>query len=737
MALLFKGNKDDSQVMGKKTFKKHQQDDPYLAREQEKYEEPVPSREFIMQYLEEVDTPQSFKQIVQAFALSKSQYKGLDRRLRAMERQGQVACNRKGFYGLLKDLELKRGRVQAHRDGYGFLIPDDDSEDVFLSAKQMRGLFTDDVVVARIFDSARQGKFEGVVVELLERHTKSVAGRLYEARGCYFVSPDGKLVNQDISVNVDDLNGANIGDFVVVEVAPSLGQHLTGVITQVLGTHLTPGMEVELALRSHQLPFEWPADLLSELAAFNDSVREEDLEGREDWRHLPFVTIDGEDARDFDDAVYAEPLDEGGWRLIVAIADVAHYVEQGSVLDNEANHRGNSVYFPSRVIPMLPEVLSNGLCSLNPEVDRLAFCCEITLTADAKPLYFQFVNAVIHSHARLTYGDVAAWIDAKWRGIAHPMAQHVKVLHEVYKKLLHLRRWRGAIEFESSEAKIQFSDQGKISCIESVRRNDAHRLIEEMMLLANTCAANYLVDADVACLFRNHETPDEGKLTALRDFLKVFSLRLPGGDQPEAKHYARLIERTEGRRDAHLLQTVLLRSLKQAKYEVKNKGHFGLAYEAYCQFTSPIRRYPDLIVHRTIKQLIQTRRKKTLPYALPELEVIGEHCSMTERRADRATREATDWLKCDYMQDKLGLHYDGVITDVTHFGFFVELKDIYVEGLVHVSNLKNDYYHYDDVHHLLRAKHSGKAYRLGDVVRVQVVRVDIDERQIDFDLSED
>jgi len=714
--------------------KQYRKKDPHLKRETKNYTHPVPSREFILQHLERVGEPLAFNEILDAFELKiEEEEEGLRRRLRAMQRDGQVVRTRRGKFALLEEMALVSGHVQGHRDGFGFLIPDDEGTDVFLTARQMRGIFPQDRVLVRVTGVDRRNRREGIIVEVLERNTKTVVGRFYREGQMAFVDPDDKTMTQDIIIPPAEQGKAKHGDYVIVKILtqPDKRRQPSGKITEILGDHLTPGMEVELSIRSHDLPFEWPKPVLNEVKKFSDEIKKSDLRDREDFRDLPFVTIDGEDARDFDDAVYCESRKQGGWKLYVAIADVSHYVKHKSHLDKEAIERGNSVYFPSRVIPMLPEVLSNGLCSLKPNLDRLALVCEMNINEKGEVTRYKFHEAVIHSHARLTYTTVANWLAKKKPGDKHLMP-HLTNLYQLFKQLLKQKKWRGAIEFETTETGIVFGKDGKIKRIVPRYRNEAHKIIEEAMLLANVTTARFLEKSKLPTLYRIHEGPLEEKLFALRDFLKAFGLRLSGGSNPSAQDYSNLLRRVAKRPDAHLLQTVMLRSLRQAIYYPENLGHFGLSYEGYCHFTSPIRRYPDLLTHRAIKHLI---KKKPYPYSLEAMTEFGEHCSVTERRADLATRDATDWLKCDYMMDKVGEEFEGTIADVTGFGVFVELNDIYVQGLVHITALDNDYYEYDTTHHLLRGKRAGKVYRLGDSMRVLVARVDLDQRKIDFELA--
>lgn len=710
--------------------------DPYRNREASFYEHPVPSREFILEYLKEVGRPVTSRHLLNAFSLKKQEEKeGLRRRLNAMKSDGQIMSNRCGSYALIEKMDLVRGVVQGHRDGFGFLIPYDGSSDIFLPAREMRSVFSDDIVLVRITNS-KDKRQEGSIVEVLERNTHQIVGRYFEEEGIAFVDPDNKSIAQDIVIPAGQQKKATHGQFVVIEITsqPTKRHQAMGRVIEILGDHLTPGMEVQLAIRSYEIPFKWPEDVLCEAKKFLAELTVNDRKDREDLRKLPFVTIDGEDAKDFDDAIYCEAVKTGGWNLYVAIADVSHYVKVGSALDNEARERGNSVYFPAKVIPMLPESLSNNLCSLKPNVDRLAVVCRMRIDKQGHVRNYRFIEAIIRSHARLTYCEVAAMLIGK-KTKHQKLLPCLKEFHKLYKKLQKCRVARGAIEFETLETRIEFNKKGKIKRIVPLIRNVAHRMIEEAMLAANVSAVKWLEKENIPILYRIHEGPEEQKLLALRDFLKAFGLRLTGGNKPTAMDYAKLLVRVEKRPDAHLLQKVMLRSLRQAMYLPKNVGHFGLSYEGYTHFTSPIRRYPDLLVHRALKHLLRGKTVKKFHYDEKMMMALGEHCSMAERRADRATRDADDWLKCEYMLDKLGQEFDGRIVEVTGFGVFVELDEIYVQGLLHVTSLKNDYYHHDPTHHLLRGKRSGQIYRLGDPVRVLIAKVNLDDRQIDFELA--
>ncbi|MBD1587592.1 ribonuclease R [Pseudomonas typographi] len=741
--------------------------DPEAAREAEKYDNPIPSRELILKHLADRGSPASREQLVEEFGLgSEDQIEALRRRLRAMERDAQLIFTRRGTYAPVDKLDLIAGRVSGHRDGFGFLIPDDGSADLFLSPVQMRLVFDGDRALARVSGTDRRGRREGMLVEVVSRAHESIVGRYFEEGGIGFVQPDNPKVQQEVLVTQGRNNGAKIGQFVEIKIThwPTQRFQAQGDVVEVLGNYMAPGMEIDVALRSYDIPHVWPEAVEKEARKLKPFVEDKHKENRVDLRQLPFVTIDGEDARDFDDAVFCEPLGKlklfsGGWRLYVAIADVSSYVRVGSALDDEAQVRGNSVYFPERVVPMLPEELSNGLCSLNPHVDRLAMVCEMTINKTGQMVDYQFYEAVIHSHARLTYNKVSTLLEparsAEARGLRDEYAEvlpHLKQLHALYKVLVDARHVRGAIDFETQETRIIFGAERKIAEIRPTQRNDAHKLIEECMLAANVATAEFLSKHEIPALYRVHDGPPPERLEKLRTFLGELGLALhKGKDGPTPKDYQQLLQSIKDRPDFQLIQTVMLRSLSQAVYTCENNGHFGLNYDAYTHFTSPIRRYPDLLTHRAIRSVIRSRREtphvvragaasvpkaRLYPYDEAALEQLGEQCSMTERRADEATRDVVNWLKCEFMRDRVGETFPGVITATTGFGLFVELKDIYVEGLVHVSALPGDYYHYDQVHHRLTGERSGRTFRLGDSVQVKVMRVDLDERKIDFELAE-
>jgi ribonuclease R len=709
--------------------------DPFLEREREQYENPLPSREYILQLLTEKGVPLDEQDMCDMLQITEQETELFMRRLRAMERDGQIMRNRKRAICVVDKLDLIKGKVQGHPDGFGFLVPDDGSADFVLSAKEMHKVLHGDTVMARVSGMDRRGRREASVVEVLEHGTTRLVGRLYEEHGIQFVVAENRRISQDILVAPSERSAATAGQVVVLEIMQQPSKHAQpiGRIIEVLGNYADPGMEIEIALRKHDLPNEFPPEAKHQAERLSPEVRPEDYAGREDIRQLPLVTIDGETARDFDDAVYCERLD-GGFRLVVAIADVSHYVHPGDALDKEALNRGNSVYFPRRVIPMLPEELSNGLCSINPSVERLCMVCDMQISAQGEIEKYRFYPSVMFSHARLTYNQVADMLANPQGATAQQFAAvlpHINQLYTLFKTLLQAREKRGAIDFETIETQMIFNDQGKIERIIPVVRNDAHKLIEECMLAANVCTASFLNEHKHPSLYRVHEGPTPEKLEAVREFFKEFGLQLGGGDQPQASDYAKLLKQIKGRPDMALLQTVMLRSLRQARYSPENVGHFGLGYDAYTHFTSPIRRYPDLLVHRAIKAVLNGKQYK--PHE--KWQVLGEHCSQTERRADDATRDVEAWLKCFYMRDHLGSVFNGSVSSVTGFGLFVALDDIYIEGLVHISELGTDYFHFDATKHQMLGERTGKRYRLGDRVSVKVVRVDMESTKIDFVLD--
>lgn len=714
--------------------------DPHYKREKEKYALPIPSRELIMQVLEEYGRPMSRVQLLSKLSVeAESEQEALGFRLKAMLRDGQIMQDRRNRYCLLGRINIMRGTIQGHPDGFGFFIPDDGSDDMVLSATEMRAVMHGDTVLAYQSGMDRRGRAEAKIHEVVEHANATVVGRFFTEHGVGFVIPDNKRLTQDISIPLELAGNAHNAHMVLVEIVafPSKRNQAIGKVLHILGDHMAPGMEIEVAIHAHGIPAEWPQEALDEVSRIPQQVSEEQCKGRTNLRHLPFVTIDGEDARDFDDAVYCYHKPKGGFQLYVAIADVSHYVAVGSALDKEAAKRGNSVYFPGKVVPMLPEALSNGICSLNPHVDRLCIVAEMAISADGKISRSRFYRAVFHSKARLTYTTVANWLQEGKTDEKHAeLWPVIQDLHTLYEVMLKGRKLRGAMDFDTTETKIEFDENRKIQRIVPVIRNDAHRLIEECMLAANVATAKFLEKAEIPTLYRVHAAPEEDKITSLRQFLGELGLQLGGGKKPTPKDFQATLASIGDKPEKHLIETVMLRSLKQAQYVEKNAGHFGLAYSAYTHFTSPIRRYPDLLIHRAIGHLIDQQEPAKFQYKHDDMNRLGKHCSITERRADEATREVVAWLKCEYMQDKLGQIFEGTISAVTGFGIFVELDDIYVEGLVHVTSLKNDYYAFDAVKHRLVGERGGHTYRLGDKMTVLVARVDLDERKIDFEPAE-
>ncbi|WP_409267666.1 ribonuclease R [Massilia sp. BHUDP2] len=733
----------------------------------------IPSREEILAVFRSAKGPLGASDLARTLKVKPAAQEVLGRRLNAMERDGQIRSDVSGTYLLADQSGFVTGRVSAHRDGYGFVIPDEGGDDLFLNDKEMNKVLNGDRVRARVTGTDRRGRPEGTIVEVVERANTHLIGRLMNEGGVWIVSPEDVRISQDVLV-AGGPGKAKAGQVVSVELIeqPSRFQQPTGRIVEVLGELDDPGMEIEIAVRKFGVPHVFSPAALKQANRLPNEVVDADLANRVDLRDVPLVTIDGEDARDFDDAVYCEPVKIGrskGYRLLVAIADVSHYVKPNDALDTDALERSTSVYFPRRVIPMLPEKLSNGLCSLNPAVDRCTLVCDMVVTQDGEVTAYQFYPAVMHSAARLTYNEVAEILG----NTAGPEAQrrpgivpHLLNLNEVFRALLKARQERGAIDFETTETYIVCNAVGKIEKIIPRTRNDAHRLIEECMLAANVCAADLLIRHKHPGTFRIHAVPTEEKLLQLRTFLKLVGLNLGGGTSPTARDYAEVMQKIKERPDAALLQTMLLRSMQQAVYSPDNVGHFGLAYEAYAHFTSPIRRYPDLLTHRAIKAILQGKKYEpkgiepgTLNTTLSNSarkqaakdkaegrgkkeqdltiwDALGVHCSANERRADEASRDVENWLKCYFMQDKLGEDFTGTVSGVTPFGIFVTLDQLYVEGLVHISGLGTDYFQYDEARHELRGERSGQVYKLTSKVNVKVAKVDLEARKIDLVLAE-
>ena len=732
-------------------------EDPHAAREQAKYSLPIPSREFIRDHIKAAQTALTHPKLCRQLALDDDERReALRRRLIAMTRDGELVCSRSGRYTLAADVVLVKGTVLGHRDGYGFLQRDDAEPDLFLSARQMQAVFPGDRVLAREDERDARGRQSAVIIEVLEHKTHQLVGRFFrEGRGA-FVEAENNKISQRVMLDKADFLNAQHGQYVVVELTrqPNKYEDAFGKVIEVLGDHMAPGMEIEVALRNYDIPFAWPEEVNDELKHVSTDITPSQLKDRVDLRHLPLVTIDGEDAKDFDDAVYCERKKSGGWRLYVAIADVSSYVPVGSALDTEARERGTSVYFPEHVVPMLPELLSNGLCSLNPHVDRLCMVCEMTISEQGRLSGQKFYEAAMHSNARLTYTKVGLILlqpdSPEGTQLCEDYAEllpHLHELYQLYEALRAERSRRGAIDFETVETRIIFGEERKIERIGPVQRNDAHKIIEECMLCANVAAAQVLRKSPLTSLFRLHEAPGSKKLENLRAFLSELGLQLAGGEQPSSADYQRLSSVLGDRPDRSVIQTMMLRSMSQARYGAEEEGHFGLSYKHYTHFTSPIRRYPDLLVHRALKalsrgectddQLVDPEQpaSSSYPYTTAQVVELGEHCSMTERRADEATRDVVNWLKCEFLSQHVGEEYDGLIVAVTSFGFFVELQGLFIEGLVHISNLGDDYYQFHQAQQRLIGERSGRSFSLGDSVRVQVARVDLEERTIDLLLS--
>jgi len=716
--------------------------DPHAEREQQRYEHPIPSREAILTFLAEQGQLMNAEAVAKGLSLTQERdFGALTKRLAAMLRDGQLIQNRRGGYGVAQKLDLVPGVVLANPDGYGFLKPDASGEDLYLSPYEMRKVLHGDRVLGSIVGVDRRGRRQGAIVEVLERRSPRLVGRIIEKDGLVLVAPDDRRVHQDILIAPGKELGARSGQIVVAEITepPELHRGPIGRVLTVLGERLTPSLTVEMAIASHDIPHDWPADVLREAAEVEPQVSREDMAGRKDLRGMPLVTIDGEDARDFDDAVFAEPV-PGGFRLVVAIADVSHYVQPETALDEEAYKRATSVYFPGFVVPMLPETLSNGICSLNPKVERLCMVCDMQVDTEGEVFKAKFYPAVMRSHARLTYNQVWQAIgekDADARAQIGSLMPHIEHLYQLYKVLAKARKRRGAIDFESAEVKFRLAPSGEVVQLGAEPRNDAHKLIEECMIAANVQAARYLSKLHIPALYRVHEPPPPGKYQDLLEFLKDFNLKMPTAEDVEPADFAGLIKKIQKRPDASLIQSVLLRSQSLAAYQPDCGGHFGLALDAYAHFTSPIRRYPDLLVHRAIRHAIAKGKPANYRYSPATMASMAVHCSQCGRRAEEAERDVDERYKCAWMEKHVGSEFDGIVSGVTSFGLFVELVDSKVTGLVHITQLPNDYYHFDPIRHLLTGERRGLKFRLGDAVRIQVLRASLEDRKIDFRLVAD
>jgi len=706
--------------------------DPFLKREKQRYEHPLPSREWIIELLEQKGVPSKIEVLARELSITEEEYEFFERRLKAMARDGQVLINRRGAVCAADKLDLVKCRVEAHKDGFGFAVPLTPTKDgdFVLYERQMRGIMHGDIVTVRPAGIDRKGRREGTVLDIVERAQSKVVGRFYMDRGVAILEAEDKRLNQSIVLEPDSVAHfkPESGQVIVgeIETYPEQNRPAVAKIIEVLGDYADSGMEIEIAVRKHHLPHQFSEACAKAAKKIPDHVRKSDLKGRVDLRDLPLVTIDGETARDFDDAVFAEKIGRN-YRLVVAIADVSHYVRPDDAIDTDAQERSTSVYFPRRVIPMLPENLSNGICSLNPDVERLCMVCDMVITYAGNIKEYRFYPAVMRSHARLTYNQVWDWISDD---LDHPHKAQIDTLYKLFKILQKKRFERGAVEFESVETQMLFDDNGKIEKIVPVVRNDAHKLIEECMLAANVCAAEFLMKNKHTALFRNHLGPTPEKLATLREQLGLLGLQLGGGDNPTPKDYAALAEQFKGRPDAELLQVMMLRSMQQAVYEPHCDGHFGLAYEAYAHFTSPIRRYPDLTVHRAIKAALN--QQTYTPNK--SWQALGVHTSFCERRADDASRDVENWLKTYYMRDKVGEIFEGKISGMTNFGLFVTLDGIHIDGLVHISDLGEDYFNFRPEIMAIEGERSGIRFNMGDKVSVRVARADLDTSKIDLTL---
>jgi ribonuclease R len=715
------------------------QHDPHAAREAERYEHPIPSREAILAFLGERAQLMTAEAIAQELHLKTPRdFEALTKRLSAMLREGQLLQNRRGGYGVAQKLDLLAGTIIANAEGFGFLRPDAGGDDIYLSPAEMRKVLHGDRVLVNLVGADRRGRKQGAIAEVLERRASRVVGRIVIENGVVVVVPDDRRLHQDILIPPGKQREARSGQIVVAEITqpPTPQRGPIGEVVSVLGERLTPSLIVEMAIASHGLPHEWPEAVLRDADRVEPKVTRDEIAGRVDLRKLPLVTIDGEDARDFDDAVYAEPVD-GGFRLVVAIADVSHYVRPGTALDDEAQKRATSVYFPGFVVPMLPESLSNGICSLNPKVERLCMVCDMHVDYEGNVSHAKFCAAVMRSHARLTYTRVWQALgedNADARAELADVLPQLEHLHQLYKILAKARQRRGAIDFDSREVKFRLGSAGEVVQLGAEPRNDAHKLIEECMIAANVQAAKFLDKRKIPALYRVHAPPPESKYDDLLEFLREFHLRMPPVGEVKPGDFSALLKKIRKRPDAGLIESVLLRAQSLAVYSPQDSGHFGLALDAYAHFTSPIRRYPDLLVHRAIRYALEKKTAGDYVYNAGEMASLATHCSHNERRADEAERDVDERYKCAWMEKHVGSEFDGIVSGVASFGLFVELSESQISGLVHITQLPNDYYHFDPVRHLLSGERRGLQFRLGDAVRVQVLRASLEDRKIDFRL---
>ncbi len=713
--------------------------DPHAEREASRYARPIPSREAILALLARHGALMKVDRVALALGLDDPRdLEALSKRLAAMQRDGQLVQNRRGGFGVAERLNLIPGSVLANAEGYGFLRPDDGGEDLYLSPAEMRKVLHGDRVLGSVVGIDRRGRRQGAIVEVLERRATRLVGRIVEERGMTLVEPDDRRLHQNVLIPPGEQNGARSGQIVIAEITapPSAQRGPIGRVVGVLGDRLTPSLIVEMTIASHDLPHVWPDEVLRDAARVEPAVAPAEIAGRIDLRGLPLVTIDGEDAKDFDDAVFAEPRPSGGFRLVVAIADVSHYVVPGTPLDGEAFRRATSVYFPGYVVPMLPETLSNGICSLNPGVERLCMACDMQVDADGEVMRAKFHPAVMRSRARLTYTTVAAALagDPDACAALGDLLAPIRHLHRLYRLFAAARRRRGAIDFESTEFEFRLDAHGEVVQVAPRGRNDAHKLIEECMIAANVEAAKFIHRKRIPAPYRVHAPPPASKYEDLLEFLREFHLKLPPHDKVRPADFAALLERVRLRPDAALIESVVLRAQSLAVYQPGDPGHFGLGLDTYTHFTSPIRRYPDLLVHRAIRYALAGSPPSGYRYSANDMAGLCVHCSQCERRADEAERDVDERYKCAWMEKHVGDEYDGIVTGVASFGLFVELTATGISGLVHITQLPNDYYQFDAVRRQLTGARRRLTFRLGDPVRVRVLRADMQDRKIDFAL---
>ncbi len=710
------------------------------SKKSKSYKHPIPKRGKILAFLRDAGRPLTLDALFGEYGLKAPEKKKLlVEKLRNMVRAGQIIENRRGEFCLIERLNLVTGTVSGHRDGFGFVARDDGTEDVYLSAREMRALFDGDRVAIKVVGNDRRGRPEGKLVEVLQRGVREIAGQFIRERGIGVVIPDNPRLSHRVLIAKGAAGNAKHGQIVVARILdyPTHVEQATGEIIEVMGHPDDKGIATDIAIQSHGIPTDWPREVTEQAEAFGSEVPKKGLHERVDLRDTHLLTIDGADARDFDDAVFCEPAGDG-FRLLVAIADVAHYVEQSTPLDEQAVRRGTSVYFPDRVVPMLPEALSNGLCSLNPNVDRLCMVCEMRVEPDGKVAHAKFYEAVMQSFARLTYTQVSNFLDGeKQEEVRSELHQDLQNLRLVFRAFATNRRKRGAVELDIPQTRIEIGKDGSVQSIKAVQRNDAHRLIEECMIAANVQAAKFILKHRIPGLFRVHAKPDPDRFDDLRQYLVSLGLKVPHSDHVKPRDFSKMIEQVSDRPDAAAISMAMLRSMSHAEYTPKNIGHFGLALDAYAHFTSPIRRYPDLLVHRAIRHILRGGKAGNYGYKSDKMEQLGTICSAHERRAEEATREVEAWLKCEYMEDKVGEQFSGVITGVTSFGAFVQITSLQIDGLVHVSSLANDYYQFDAGSQSLVGEKTGKRYQLGESLEVVVAKVDLETKRIDFHLVDD